>query len=547
MDSLDIYGIVLCVFNHFILIPIIIYGLVKYNKTKKKQFNIISNRDSFLTNTIHLFCIIGTSLERTLLISIRVWHIIDIKYLWAVYIFYSICWMGALCSFAIKVYLLYFKQQYHMSISHKSWKQNINPNNRDWYIENKNTFGNITYLVKISFIPYILSIIILTLFPIFAGEGLAIDFITLTLAAIPIWIAFIIFWKARTLNDIYCLRNEVFYECLIIFVVLITYLILFLVTHFNEYLQRKYPVNVLRFEWAGYVILTDGVAVGLCIVSTYYPLYIVKQKKEEIMLFEEQSIDMSASAATLHSHSRHTNLQDMNQILRDYKLFQSFMSYLVSEFCAENGLFLCELIQIKHHYQMLNKGIVKTSKSIGNTDEFIIIDFNINPFDTKQIFKTEKETFFTYLCYTDCTIMTKLSLPIEIPKTIILTKYENDLYNQMYALYNKYIKVGSDHELNISYSIRNQLANVFRTCNNLEKHSECDYFNVMDECGIEITGLMQQSFARFATTAIFETIKIDKNITDAKLKKLLNSKETGIIKQSNTICTHHNKNARTET
>eukprot|EP01084_Bolivina_argentea_P081205 147073_1 len=67
-----------------------------------------------------------------------------------------------------------------------------------------------------------------------------------------------------------------------------------------------------------------------------------------------------------------------------------------------------------------------------------------------------------------------------VPQSVVLEQYTNDLWQQMVYLYDKYIKWGSDHELNISYETRNSLQEVFETRNASSSWTETDLFKVMD-------------------------------------------------------------------
>eukprot|EP01084_Bolivina_argentea_P237010 398435_1 len=92
--------------------------------------------------------------------------------------------------------------------------------------------------------------------------------------------------------------------------------------------------------------------------------------------------------------------------------------------------------------------------------------------------------------------MSKLSLPIKIQKSSILTQHPNDLYSEMNCLYKKYVQNG---HINISDDIGQELEDQFNDISD-----ETLMFNVMDECAIEILSLTQNSFVRFVKTNNFQ-------------------------------------------
>eukprot|EP01084_Bolivina_argentea_P000840 1541_1 len=187
---------------------------------------------------------------------------------------FSIFWWALFGLFAIKVYHLYYKQQFNIAFSNVSWKTDIDPQIVDWYIKNANRYGSISWLIKLATIPYILFCTSSGLFPYFFGQGLALDFFHLIIISIPVCIAFIILYKARKLNDVYRIRNETFYEATIIFVALVIYTIIFCVGHVQSFTNDHN--DSIRLEWTLYSFLCDWAAIAMTIIPTSYPVYLIK-------------------------------------------------------------------------------------------------------------------------------------------------------------------------------------------------------------------------------------------------------------------------------
>ena len=99
---------------------------------------------------------------------------------------------------------------------------------------------------------------------------------------------------------------------------------------------------------------------------------------------------------------------------------------------------------------------------------------------------------FTYLFNDNGQIRVKLTLPLELPQSLILSENGSNLHNQMKQLYRKYIRNNSQFELNLSHSVRVGLTNFFESTeiHKLPKFKNYKLFNVMDECGMLIDGVL---------------------------------------------------------
>ena len=95
----------------------------------------------------------------------------------------------------------------------------------------------------------------------------------------------------------------------------------------------------------------------------------------------------------------------------------------------------------------------------------------------------------------DGQILTKLHIPSNIPKSIVLIRNKS-LKRQLNVLYDKYIKSGSDHELNISGVNRKKLQDIFERDRN-EDLKEEELLNCMDLAALQILMLLQDPYNRF--------------------------------------------------
>eukprot|EP01084_Bolivina_argentea_P251583 421994_1 len=455
MDAIDIAATILTCIRLLVLVPTMIYGLYLFNKHSDHQ--ILKYRNPFLMNFIGIVTLMTCVFERTIMLCLASWQIIPnfdlYEDIWVVFFLFSIFWWILYGTFAIKVYNLYFQQQYNISIANMAWKKDINPQNVDWHVNNVHTWGNTIWLLKICSIPYILSCATDALFPIFFGRGLTFDFFHTIMISIPLCVAFVVLYKARKIKDVYKIRDEIFYQSIIVLIALTGYTTVFSVCHL-QYLIDKYGENLLRFEYTTYTLLTDLCAIAFAIVPTLYPIHLIKHGE----------FDKLSSAIRFSDNDINMGINSMNSVIAEYDSFKAFVDHLVSAFAAENLLFVLQLVQIKHDYQKQNNWVVKIPKLIPNisTDaghgnvEYMIVNFNLNPFNGHK-YTNEKYLNYTYLFNPSGSIHSKISLPIEIPTSWIVTQYKHNLYLQMLTLYTKYIS-----RLNISHKIRETLDNIFQ-------------------------------------------------------------------------------------
>eukprot|EP01083_Nonionella_stella_P087148 242315_1 len=254
----------------------------------------------------------------------------------------------------------------------------------------------------------------------------------------------------------------------------------------------------------------------------------------------ERCIGYNTATIDLSDDDIQLAVNSMNMVWIKYDSFKLFMDHLVSEFCAENALFLVELVQIKHDYQKRNNFRVIVSKSRdGKSDELLEIDFDLDPL-TGAPYTSEQDRYFTYLFNETGSIRTRISIPIQIPQSYIVSQHKNDLCGQMLSLYRKYID-----QLNIPYSIHQSLDECFGS-ESYASSAEETLFNAMDECAAEILTLLEGSYVRFISTdsfgSILEAIKMEsennKLLSNVQImKQLLNSEGMFIRKVSEEINT----------
>ena len=143
-------------------------------------------------------------------------------------------------------------------------------------IENKNTWGNPKWLIKIAMIEYCITIILETIGgPIFGERTLAFDMMHITLLSIPICIGYYSFWKTQNIDDIYGIRKEILYQVIAELIANVFTTIMFLVVRLVPSV-RDYT-NIVRFEWLIYVLILPPLFITIINIQ-YRISYIFAQK-----------------------------------------------------------------------------------------------------------------------------------------------------------------------------------------------------------------------------------------------------------------------------
>eukprot|EP01083_Nonionella_stella_P059492 155639_1 len=500
MDEIDYVALVVTIFNIFIYCPILIYYAYRYRYYEKKEMrnnarNVIHQRDSCLVYTINILAIFTNCTERIFMVSSEVWRVIDVPF-WSVCFFQAVTWWALMDLFAIKIHLLYYRQQLNQSIADQVWKKHINPGIDDWYILNKHKYGNALYLIKIAFIPYLISVLMDTcLFAVLLGGGLLQHVSHLILASIPISIALFVFKKVRKLNDRYKIRNEIWYQFVMLLSTLCVWMVIFLVCHVicEDFLDLYNHQYIHRIEYMLYLFITEAVTFALALFSTAYPLYVYMHHKELRAREPRYKLCRSTSSGFTATESPYQSTQQLVEMISDYKWFKLFIHHLVLEFCTENLLFVVELYQIKLAFQIKEEGVIH----VPETD---IFDIHRDDFDGHTVSVNDSAIPYIMLCcHSDHTLTDyaiQLRLPREVPQSIIQEKCDT-LSDQMKDLYQKYIKEGSDFELNISHESRIKLRDFIECIDDITEERQSYLYCLFDECCIEILFLLDGPFHRF--------------------------------------------------
>eukprot|EP01083_Nonionella_stella_P094535 265260_1 len=539
MDTFTNFGWGIIITNLCILTPIIIICCVIIQKFREEAM--MKHRDLPIILAINIICIFMLLIDRPLAIAQHILNLIEpgwISLLPLITAYISMCSMCTL--FAIKGYSLFYKQRINETRSNPQ----PHPN---WYVSHQKTFGNVYHLLRLAvlFIIITLSIEVLIFCLTFSN-------VLSTKRALLLFESFIIFltmvitsvilYKIRDHKDIYKIRNEVFLQFIVLLLVNIVYIAINMCCFFIPHLVQPHLV------WSILICATNYPFFLITVFNTMYPIY----QSKSLALDQKQR----ATKLKLPSHSTTpsdiitTTPMDMRLYLTKRHRFESFMRYLAMEFACENLMFLKEYTEIKWFYQVQNEFQIKIPRRIllvenryterliqgtqyNETVPLKCIDSNdrrseiVIQLPSRRI---ANETFYSvYLVEPQSEndiFFTKVMIPKELPQGNIMRSGKKNALDLLFLLVDKYIDVEGEHPLNIAYSLRKYIMNMFSGGNTVMDLNEL--FCILDECAAEILTLMYSSFVRYCECEDFKQEKLEKDSVWSR-NEMMNMTSEGLI------------------
>eukprot|EP01084_Bolivina_argentea_P090596 163209_1 len=341
MDSTNIGKIVLLIFMYLVSIPLIIYYTYRFYQQKSSKT--ILYRQPMLIICLNFFVILNFIFDRT---PRYIASILGSDYpKWAKLLVTCSTAYGIINLLSLKSYLLFFQHRYHTAFENKIWAQAINNNWDNWYIRNKNKWGNFQYLLKWLFIPVCIEPFITAFGEYIWGFTFNIS-LEIIMCLTPILLLLVFVFKLGHFYDSFGIRTEMLMQCSLFIIGIAIYFPIIFICH--PFLSQQQYDAMYELIQGIFIMLIFTI---LAISCVYYPLYLIKKYE-------------STHKLALVSHSSlHRKSVNLSQCFTDYQLFRFFMNHLVHEFATESALFVVEWCQIKNAYQILQNGVINITKS----------------------------------------------------------------------------------------------------------------------------------------------------------------------------------------
>ena len=359
-----------------------------------------------------------------------------------------------------KIYLLHYIHEYERILASEKWAIFIDPSiiRNNWYLNNKQKYGSSKWLTK-----HIASLIILAWIFIFTVSTIILVTYRLESLIFPImfiWgVPHIIFgilcWrKYPKFNDTLWIRKEIQYTLILGTVLVVLWLV---------------ASALDRFVDESYSMLTWIIPAAVCSV---YSLIVI--------IYPQQANELHPGYTAARKQSSVTErVIEWREVVKTMNGYEQFASFLEREFSMENILFVTEYVQLKQE-------IIRVEKYKVMMESELKLDYN-------------------------------LTLPSEIPESIIAKEFESGTMNDMdmnkkvcdglKQLYEKYIDSSTAAmEVNISSTTKYNLTNLFKM-----DYSDNDEIGVeikkilsgMETAVKEISYLMNDSTSRFRRQSVF--------------------------------------------
>ena len=190
--------------------------------------------------------------------------------------------------------------------------------------------------------PYTIEISIYILIQILNSQPILFHIFTLFFCSIPLIVALILFCRVRHFDDLFGIKDEIKYQCIIIFIMLTIYLSLFLTF---EYLPST--PNLIRIEWITYILFINFLFFGLAILSTAFPVYLnlygvadpndptgikrlkLHHKSPTMRVIYHKGHFKQISSSTSKSSKSSAKIRDLLECISLEQSFTKFMQHLV--------------------------------------------------------------------------------------------------------------------------------------------------------------------------------------------------------------------------
>eukprot|EP01084_Bolivina_argentea_P087392 157838_1 len=413
------------------------------------------------------------------------------------YFFIMLATGGTYSLLTFRAYMVYYDICWNKAMENKKWRLFIDPKETNWFLKNRNLWGNHKRIAMLLFIHWVFWLIVGTILTFLPNRDKASLYTRATLALstlAPTTIDCILYCKFPKFNDVFHISDEIKLtlkaEIIEIIIFYIAAIALNAQPPTYEYIGLQYLPIIISFIFASIIFLWVLKKFSLpsnpCYVTNY--LEVINLNHE---LSSQKSITLSyAHSQEQHEHKPKNKTESIHRILQSKHGFNAFARHLTKEFCIENLLFVVET-------QQWLQSLIKDAKYMQFAED-----------------ELEKKRPFSLT----------LEFPETAPKSLIIQETTtvdtteeigNDFpsiseYLQCVQLFDKYIKNSAYFMININSESRIRL---YQTMGYSHSHSQNhnemvetlqknklstkDLFYLYDGCRQQIYTLLTYAYSRF--------------------------------------------------
>ena len=393
-------------------------------------------------------------------------------------------WAAILVAFC-RYILIFYMMNYNVAVINNKWQCVLDPNigQQNWYLRNVKKWGNFKWFIKWLILYFIIAYSgakMTYLYPndmtiFIISQGIFALFTTI----IPLTISIYILCNLPSFNDVIGMRKELKFCIWVLLIMMVSYLI-FSLFYFEA---KGYTEDQLHIAWYIY----------LCMLKIQFFTFTLRHTRQPLIIFASILNDRysagSISMKALAHKSTYDHLdrqyseksdkdnkenaafnkeatalrREIKDFIRDPEMFDAFMQHLLNEYCGECLLSIVEFTQYKTKMK----------------EEFEDIEFE----DDEEIM-------------------------IELPEKMVKSKivYDREDYQVMaFDLYEKYIRVSAEWEININYRDRNKYKEAFEG-KNIISDDKKELYVLFDTCLKQMFSLLLGSYTRFKSGKQYQMI-----------------------------------------
>eukprot|EP01083_Nonionella_stella_P166499 556849_1 len=357
---------------------------------------------------------------------------------------------------AARLWLISYDLNYLRANQNKEWKSQIDhsPSNQDWYIHNRNKWGNAKHIVRAAFVYCVTVSILSAISHIALPHGVA-RLVSNLFYLIPVCGIVYIFYKCpKALNDNFLFQ----YEFKRIIFMSLTAFVFSLINIVFRNLEVWTLYFITQSLLSFYALFMPS------FLSTIWIIRKVNQNESWQSLTENMLLRVHSSNS--HTDRENTIDEQMQKVFVDENEFELFVLWMYREFSAESILSFIEFVQFEE--------CLMSSCSDAIPGKYVL-------------YGTVPKSFIVFKCAK------------QLPNYDIVCKTEPSNQqlmcgNTAHLLFVKYIEMGATLEINISWELRHRFIEMDEQ---LWARNRNDVMEVFVAATDEMYFFMRDSFVRY--------------------------------------------------
>ena len=358
-----------------------------------------------------------------------------------------------------RLWLISYNLHYLHSSQNQQWKLQIDASfaRKDWYLKNRNKFGNQRYVIPRMFAYYVLvlSLVMTSYIICIIRDQIQIAaYIDSMFYIFDLFCVFYIYFKCREHHQ---LKDNLLFH----YEIKLTSII-WVGCAFNNVIVQIIYVAAFDYRLVADVLLVCTIMCAIVAPSALSTIWIARKVAMNNLWQKELLKKVDHVQMSVMNTDQEAMVNALNETLKNEEKFELFIQWMYREFSSEAGFCFIELVQFK---ESIVKFIQKRNTEATHTIDTRYIDVLYDGVPKSSIIQQRKPL-------DDISIFRSIA----------------------HELHNKYIKIGAEFEVNISHQLRTKYAKLDGKGWEIEKN---EFAQVFERVILEMFLFMLQSFNRY--------------------------------------------------